>query len=148
MVRPATADDQPAIVDLVRAAKINPTGLHWPRFLVAEVDGRVVGTAQIKPHRDGSRELASLAVAPEMQGQGIGGALVGTLLRGASPPIYLTCVDRLEGYYARFGFRALDRAEMPPDLRRIHRAMNLLMRLVSRGRRLLVMRWDAESAAG
>ena len=33
--------------------------------------GEVIGCAQIKPHRDGSRELASLVVHPDYRGQGI-----------------------------------------------------------------------------
>ena len=67
-IRPATQADQPAITAMVRAAGINPLSLHWPRFRVAEDAGRVVGVAQIKIHGDASRELASLAVAPDRQG--------------------------------------------------------------------------------
>ena len=51
-----------------QAAGLNPFSLGWPRFLVAEDGGRVVGVAQIKPHGDGSRELASLAVVARPAG--------------------------------------------------------------------------------
>ena len=58
----------------------------------------------MKPHGDGSRELASLAVLPEWQGRGVGRALVHALLDGEPGPIYLTCAAGLEGYYEQFGF--------------------------------------------
>jgi N-acetylglutamate synthase-like GNAT family acetyltransferase len=139
VVRRAVATDQPAITKLVRAAGINPTGLHWQRFLVAASAGGVIGTVQLKPHRDGSCELASLAVAPAYQNRRIGGVLIRAVLGLSRPPIYLTCVDLLEPYYKRFGFRRLTRREMPPDLRRIDRIGNLLLPLLRPGRRLLVM---------
>ncbi len=104
-IRPATAADQRAITAMVRGAGINPLSVHWPRFLVAEDAGRVIGVAQIKPHGDGSRELASLAVAPDRQGEGISAALVAAWLARERGTLYLMCADRLEGYYARFGFR-------------------------------------------
>jgi N-acetylglutamate synthase-like GNAT family acetyltransferase len=141
-IRRAAAADQAAIRAIVSAAGINPTGLHWPRFILAEAGGVVVGTAQLKPHRDGSVELASLAVVPARQGEGIAGALVRALLRGAAPPIYLTCASHLAAFYPRFGFRPLARAEMPRDLRRLHLLGNLFLAVRYRSLRLLVMRWD------
>ena len=48
----------------------------------------MVGVAHIKAHGDGSRELASLAVVPDRQGEGIGGALIYTCWRSRK-------VDRL-----------------------------------------------------
>ena len=118
-IRSASAADQPAISAIVRAARINPCDLDWRRFLVAEEDGRVVGVGQVKPHDDGSRELASLAVVPERQAQGIGGALVHALLAREPGPIDLMCMEPLEPYYQRFGFRRLARTEMPPSLRMV-----------------------------
>ena len=144
-IRRATAADQPAITAIVRAAGINPLDLHWPRFLVAETDLplRVVGVAQIKPHRDGSRELASLAVVPDRRGEGIGGALIRALLATEPGTLHLMCRDQLEGYYARFGFRALRPAEMPPYFRRITRMAGVffaLAALFGEARRITVMR--------
>jgi N-acetylglutamate synthase-like GNAT family acetyltransferase len=116
-IRPARAADQSAIRAIVHAARLIPRNLDWQRFLVAEEDGRVVGVGQVKPHNDGSRELASLAVLPECQGQGIGGALIEALLARESGAVYLMCMDRLEPYYQRFGFRRLGRAELPVSFR-------------------------------
>ncbi|MCX6029665.1 MAG: GNAT family N-acetyltransferase [Chloroflexi bacterium] len=142
-VRPATDADQPAITALVRGAGINPFSLYWPRFLVAEDAGRVIGVAQIKPHGDGSRELASLAVAPDRQGARIGSALVAAWLARERGTLYLMCADRLENYYARFGFRRIDTREMPPYFRRMVRVANIIARvatLFGQPRQVIVMR--------
>jgi len=43
-LRPAVAADQAAILALVHAARINPSGIDWPRFIVAADDhGTVIG---------------------------------------------------------------------------------------------------------
>ncbi len=131
-IRPATAADQKTLSALVRAAGINPLDLKWERFLVAEEDGRVVGVGQVRRHGDGSRELASLAVAPGRKGQGIGSALVCALMARESGRVFLFCQDNLEGYYARFGFAAVGRPELPPKLRLWHRMGNLMASIASR----------------
>lgn len=141
-IRGATGADQRAITALIREVGINPVGLHWRRFILAEAGGRVVGTGQIKPHGDGRRELASIAVAPALQRQGLATVIIRCLQRRAGPPLYLTCASRNEGLYLRFGFRTLPRDELPPELRRIHRIVNLALRALRRDERLLVMRWD------
>jgi N-acetylglutamate synthase-like GNAT family acetyltransferase len=144
-IRPATQADQPAITAMVRAAGINPLNLHWPRFRVAEDAGRVVGVAQIKTHGDASRELASLAVAPDRQGEGIGAALIQHLLAQpeGQPPLYLMCRNELEGYYTRFGFRRVERGEMPPYFRRMTRVAAVFMAIAAlfgEQRHVIVMR--------
>ena len=144
-IRPAQAADQPAIRAIVCAAWINPCDLDWQRFLVAEEQGRVVGVGQVKPHGDGSRELASLAVIPERQARGIGGALIDALLAREPGPVYLMCMDRLERYYERFGFRRLARADLPPSFRLVGRfapAIASISSLFGRRAQPIVMRKD------
>jgi N-acetylglutamate synthase-like GNAT family acetyltransferase len=141
-IRRAVQADQASITSIVRAAGINPFDLRWPRFLVAEEDGRIVGAVQVKPHGDGSRELASLAVIPERRDQGVGRALVEAILAAETGPVYLTCADRLEGYYVRFGFRCLEPPEMPPYFRRLSRltrALSAVLRVFGQHWRILVM---------
>ena len=116
---------------LIRTVGINPMGLKWQRFIVADERGRVVGAGQVKTHGDGARELASIAVAPDRQGMGIGRAIVATFVALEPDPLYLYCADHNEGYYLQFGFRALAPGEMPRSLRRIHRLGNGVLRLVS-----------------
>jgi N-acetylglutamate synthase-like GNAT family acetyltransferase len=145
-IRPAQAADQKTIERIVRDAGINPLSLDWHRFVIAEDNDapstslRIVGVGQIKPHGDGSRELASLAVIPERQGRGIGSAIVRALLARERGTVFLMCRRELESYYARFGFRRIEREEMTPYFRRITRLMDMLARVT--GRRGIVMTND------
>jgi predicted N-acetyltransferase YhbS len=138
--------DQATIRAIVRAARINPFHLEWPHFLVAEVGGQIVGVGQIKPHPDGSRELASLAVVPERQGHGIGGQLVSALQERASGTLYLRCLQGMETYYRRFGFRRVEAEEMSPFFQTFVRRYRLFQRVssvfVRGGIRLSVMKWE------
>ena len=119
--------------------------LNWPNFVVAQDDdsdnGAIVGVGQVKAHGDGSRELASIAVVPARQGQGIGRAIIETLLGGERGVLHLTCRREMEGYYERFGFRRLDPAEFPSYFRRLIPVLNLVMRLF--GMQIIVMRREA-----
>jgi amino-acid N-acetyltransferase len=138
-IRPATQADQPVIRDLIRKANINPMNLHWPNFLVAEDRDAIVGVGQVKPHSDGSRELASIAVVPAFQRRGIGGAIIERLIeREPGSVLHLTCRRELETFYERFGFRRLQRAEYPPYFRRLIPLANLVRRRL--GFEILVMR--------
>jgi N-acetylglutamate synthase-like GNAT family acetyltransferase len=141
-IRPATAEDQATIRRFIKDARLNPMSLNWPNFVVAQEDGEVVGVGQVKTHRDGSRELASIAVVRPRQGQGIGSAVIRTLL--ASNPgavLHLTCRRDLQGYYERFGFRRLNGADYPPYFGRMIPLVNLIGRFA--GMRILVMRREA-----
>jgi N-acetylglutamate synthase-like GNAT family acetyltransferase len=134
-LRAATAVDQDAIRAMIRAARLNPMHLVWTNFVVAEEiapagdtapgcarqvnsAGRVVGVAQIKPHRDGSRELASVAVLPSHQGQGIGARMIEVLLAREASNVYLYCGDIMPAYYRRFGFVEVAASELPVAIRR------------------------------
>jgi len=130
-LRDATAGDDVTVRRIVRAAKINPSGLNWPRFIVAEDGGAIVGVGQVKPHRDGTRELASIAVIPARQGQGIGTAIIDELLRRERGTVYLTCRSRLQGYYERFGFKRLETREYPPYFARMLPILNTVGRFFS-----------------
>jgi N-acetylglutamate synthase-like GNAT family acetyltransferase len=139
-IRPAQPQDQKTITRIIRAAEINPLSLDWRRFVIAEEDSRVIGIGQIKPHSDGSRELASIAVIPERRGQGIGSAIIQHLLALEHGTLYLTCRDQLEAYYARFGFRRVERGEMPAYFRRIVPIVNRIAPLFRSRARIIVMK--------
>jgi amino-acid N-acetyltransferase len=115
--------------------------LNWPNFIVAEEGGAVVGIGQVKAHGDGSRELASIVVVPARQGSGVGSAVIRTLLASYPGVLHLTCRRELQGYYERFGFRRLVRAEYPPYFARMIPLVNLIGRLG--GIQILVMRREA-----
>ena len=142
VIRPATAEDQYAITAIVRAALINPWGLGWQRFLVAQWGQDVIGVGQVKPHEDGSRELASIAVVPEWQHQGVGSALILALLARESGPLHLMCNAHRESYYERFGFRRLERAALPPYFRRFVRMAPVIQLLSLNRLRVIVMGRD------
>src|SRR5512141_1377902 len=100
-IRHAVEADQAVISAMVRAAQLNPINVRWQNFqvAVAEEDGRVAGVGQLRPHKDGSLELASLAVLPEFQHRGIGSGLMQGLMAGRRPPIYLFCEQELAEFY-------------------------------------------------
>ena len=139
IIRPASADDQFAITAIVRAARINPRDLDWQRFLLAQWGQDIVGVGQVKPHKDGSRELASIAVVPEWQGNGVGGALIRALLSRETGPLHLMHNADREHYYQRFGFQRLDRRAMPPYFRRFARMSPVIGLFSLNQLRLIVM---------
>jgi N-acetylglutamate synthase-like GNAT family acetyltransferase len=142
-IRAATETDQAAIKAIVRAAQINPMGLNWQRFLVAEQDGQIVGVGQVKPHGDGSREVASIATIPEQQGKGIATAIIRTLLERESGTLYLMCQRQMAGFYERFGFRRAEASELTTYFRRMMRMASVPSTIASvfmgDGIRLVVM---------
>ena len=102
----------------------------------------MVGMGQVKSHGDGSRELASIAVVPARQGEGVGNAIIQALLaREPGVVLHLSCRRELEGYYERFGFKRLEPASYPPYFR----LTTLLFSRISPlfGIHLLVMRREA-----
>jgi len=142
-LRPAVSVDAPAIRKLIWQAHINPLNLNWLRFTVAvNQKDEVIGCVQIKPHSDGTRELASLAVHPHWRGQGIGRALIEHTLRNNQRPLYLTCRSSLKPLYEKFGFSMQSPEEMTPYFYRLHRLMEFATRLFRREERMLVMILD------
>ena len=83
------------------------------RCLVAEADGRVVGTAswQILPEigrsTDPSIEIKSVAVAKDLQRRGVGKALVQAVIRHVKTfrPAQLVVLTFSPPYFRQFGFR-------------------------------------------
>ncbi|MCI0550761.1 MAG: GNAT family N-acetyltransferase, partial [Anaerolineae bacterium] len=99
-LRPAHESDSRQIKDLIHLVGINPMDLDWKRFIVAvDADDRIIGTGQIKPHGKEILELASIAVQPEFQGQGIARAIIERLLKDSLRPLYLTCLSTMEPLY-------------------------------------------------
>lgn len=146
-IRPARRDDAYRIASMVKAARLNPLGVRWERFRVA-VDSNedIIGCAQVKGHRDGSRELASLVVSGEWRGRGVGRALVKVLQKEHGPPLWLTSRSSLIPYYQRFGFLELEADGYKPFyFRWVSRLVNTAGFLASKGEYLAVMLWEGKN---
>lgn len=118
-------------------------GLDWKRFIVAVNDsGQVIGCGQIKPHGADIRELASIAVLPEYQGQGIARAVMEQLLSTTPRPLYLMCVSKRESLYVKFGFKPIPYEAMPRYFQRISNIFRVADVLRRSGEELLVMKME------
>jgi amino-acid N-acetyltransferase len=144
-LRPANKRDFPTIKAMINRARINPTGLAWGRFWVAEAEAEVIGCAQVKPHKDGSSELASLVVRPDWRGRGVARALVEHFQGEYHGPLYLTCRTELGEFYEKFGFRIVTVEEMPNYFRRVYRFINAGKLIGREDLRILVMVSDSHS---
>jgi amino-acid N-acetyltransferase len=139
-LRPAISADEAAIRRMVHAEHINPAGLDWRRFVVAvDEGGEVIGCGQVKPHRDGSRELASLVVVPAWRGRGVGRAIIEHLIVSHPGRLYLTCRSTLGPLYEKFGFRAIPPSEMTPYFRKLKRLAGVF-ELLARDSLLVMVR--------
>lgn len=117
-IRPAQAEDQGAIVQMVRAERLNPTDLQWQRFTVAEDGQGLAGVVQIRRHADGSRELGSFAVRPDVRERGIGAALVDRALATQPGTVHLITRPALAAYVSRWGFEWIPPSQASPAVRR------------------------------
>jgi amino-acid N-acetyltransferase len=130
-VRRATSDDQAAIVALVRSERLNPNGLHWQRFVVADdAAGRLIGAVQLRQHGDGGYELGSLVVTRPMRGLGTATRLIEALLMGHDGPMHMITVADHAQRYARWGFTPIEPAAAPGSVRRNH-LLGRLARVIS-----------------
>lgn len=144
MVRVAAEADGPAIVALIRSApRMNPTGLRWPNFVVAERGGRLVGAAQLRPSGAGVAELGSLVVEPAERGRGLAGRLIAAALARADGRVLVVTAAGNARHYEPWAFRPVApwRAPAPVALNwGIGQAATVLrMAQGGRPRRMLVL---------
>lgn len=124
-IRRAEADDWPRIRRLVAAAGLPLDGLADSHavFVAARGDS-IVGTAAIERHGDGDATaylLRSVAVDENSRRSGLGTRLVHRVLPEIPPdaPVALL-TETAPGYFPRFGFTPIDRAELPASLAASH----------------------------
>jgi len=126
-LRTATENDSLLIKDLIHRVGINPMNLDWHRFVIAvDGSGKMLGCGQLKPHGRDVIELASIAVEPSHQHQGVARAIIEHLIARAPRPLYLTCRSRLGSFYEKWGFRSIEPEEMPAYFRRLSRLVNMI----------------------
>jgi amino-acid N-acetyltransferase len=124
VIRQATERDVQSIADVVsanarhgqllpRSAENIRASLH--NWLVAEVDGRVVGIGSLLDMSPTLVEVRSLAVLPAYRSYGIGGLLVRALVERARargiPTVF--ALTRAVPFFERLGFVVTDRARFP-----------------------------------
>jgi amino-acid N-acetyltransferase len=123
-LRPATANDEPAVAALLTAASLPLDGVHdaLSSFVVAEDEGMIVGVAGIEACGVTGEHalLRSVAVAPEWRNRQLGRALVTRAIADAEArgikALYLLTTTA-ERYFPSFGFTATQRDAVPDDVR-------------------------------
>lgn len=109
-------------------------------MVAVDSEGDIVGCGQIKVHRDGSHELASIAVVPAWRGGGVARRIIESLNAAHPETLFLTCRERLGPFYKKFGFMIVDDREMTPYFQRIWRISHWLSALGLVHDDLLVMK--------
>jgi len=142
-LRKALEGDSGRIKKLVIEADINPSGLDWRRFTLAvDEEDNLLGCGQLKPHGKAVLELASIAVRPSYQNQGIARAIIENLLEGSPRPIYLMCTSSMGPLYEKFNFHKLDYDRMPRYFQRISKVAGVMEALDVVGETLFIMKLE------
>lgn len=121
IVRRAVNADRIGVERLLEAAGLPLAGVEqaWSGFVVAEVDGELVGAAGLEAH-DGDGVLRSVAVAQSWRGRGLGRQLTARVLedarRAGLERLYLLTTTA-QDYFPSHGFRRIERREAPPGVR-------------------------------
>lgn len=117
----AQPSDARDVLRLLEQNRLPLDGLadHLGTTLVARQESRVVGSAALEVYADGAL-LRSVAVAPELQRQGLGRDLTSAAVRLAQD-LHVTAIYLLtttaERYFPKFGFERITRAEVPATVR-------------------------------
>jgi amino-acid N-acetyltransferase len=135
-IRLAVEADAPIIRKMINDAGLDTTSRNWRNFLIAEVEEQIVGIGQIKPYPD-CQELGSLVVLPAYRHQRIAGKLIEALEAKAGRPLYLLCVSKMEGFYARFGYQRVP-FRLAPRTLKLKLAASLFFRII--GIKVIAMR--------
>lgn len=136
LIKPFESEDQDAVQSLILAGlaehweEIDPTlnldlndiGACYndATFLVAWLDGRIIGSGALIPKSGQVAEIVRMSVAPELRRQGIGGKILARLFQEAKKLGFQRIVlettstwsDVIE-FYKRFGFRVTHHQEGP-----------------------------------
>jgi amino-acid N-acetyltransferase len=141
-IRPATADDSPAIKRSVKQARLDQTGLDWRNFKIAETaeGGDMLGFCQVRRYA-GVRELGSLYVRKTFRSQGIGEVLIRACLAEQQAPVHLECVEARQGYYERFGFQRIPKRQAPAALA-LKSLVGASLTWLALRQHIIVMRWE------
>lgn len=89
-----------------------------PEFLVAELDGLVVGCGALHVLWEDLGEIRTVAVAPDVLGRGVGHAIVEALIDNARAlglgRLFVLTFEKQ--FFARHGFEEIDGTPVEPDV--------------------------------
>ena len=127
-IRKATAEDVPAIHALLEhyadqgivLRRSREDILHYlANFYVAENADGICGCSAVRDFGNDLLEIRSLVVAPEFQGQGIGKAIVGKIIRDVDASRPQWRIFTLTGrpvFFGKAGFRTVQREMFPEKI--------------------------------
>jgi amino-acid N-acetyltransferase len=123
-IRPAAQEDVHTMVRII--SHYASEGLMLPRshgalaealpnYLVADIDGDVIGCGGLEQYSNDSAEIYGLATAPETPHHGTGSAIVQALIQKAraekiSQVFALTLAP---GFFQKMGFRTVEHKDLP-----------------------------------
>jgi len=121
VIESATPVDLKPVLALLTLHRLPPDGLeeHLATLLVARRGGEVVGSAALDVYADGAL-LRSVAVAPDLKGQGIGRRVTEAALSlGAALriPAVFPLTTTAEECFPKLGFERIDRAQVPESVK-------------------------------
>ena len=118
----AAAIDIDVVEALLEREHLPLAGLrdHIEHTFVARAGHRIIGCAALEMYEEGAL-LRSVAVDAEYRGTGVGSDLTRAALdlaeRRGVPAVYLLTTTA-ERFFPRFGFEAIDRADVPNGVKR------------------------------
>lgn len=121
VIEPASFVDASMILTLLDVSQLPTAGFveHIADALVARKGGRIVGVVALEVYVGGAL-LRSLAVAPMERRTGLGRRLTEHAIARARerrvPALYLLTTTA-ERFFSRFGFRVIDRSEVPASVK-------------------------------
>jgi amino-acid N-acetyltransferase len=127
-IRPATAQDIPAIVTMVNRfaaqnvmlprteASVQQTLADW--LVAVDSENQLAGCGSLVALTDMLVEIRSLAIHEEFQGQGVGGKLVLALIEMAREQEYeqICALTLRTSFFERLGFEVVDRWSISPKV--------------------------------
>jgi N-acetylglutamate synthase-like GNAT family acetyltransferase len=128
-LRIGTASDARAVHQLIAANVANghllprtpeEIAMHVERFVVAVVDGELIGCGELAPLSDNVAEVRSLVVDERFRGQGTGAALVSAVSERGRALGFLTlsAFTHQPAHFVRLGFSIVPHAWVPEKIAR------------------------------
>jgi amino-acid N-acetyltransferase len=121
-IKPYTAHDEPALLELLEVAELpseDLTPAMLEDFLVAHLDGRLVGTAGLEHYEDVGL-LRSVAVEEAHRGTGLGKRLVEAMeeqAREAGVRDLYVLTTTAERFFAGLGYKTAAREQAPEAIK-------------------------------